>query len=99
MISSLAMRVREDRFAAAILRIWCPPSAFVKGFGRRPIAAVRQAPRPSSESVQGRNPREAEAGSTPAPYGTCAQSIWLLSFPLIRAAISRGSGFVHCILW
>ena len=41
----------------------------VKGFGRRPIAAVRQAPRPSSESVQGRNPREAEAGSMPAPYG------------------------------
>ena len=41
----------------------------VKGFGRRPIATVRQALGPSSESVQGRNPREAEAGSMPAPYG------------------------------
>jgi hypothetical protein len=26
---------------------------------------------------------------------TCAQSIWSLSFPLIRAAFSRGSGFVR----
>jgi hypothetical protein len=29
----------------------------VKGFGCRPIATVRQAPGPASESLQGRNPR------------------------------------------
>jgi hypothetical protein len=33
---------------------------------------------------------------TEPPPVTCAQSIWLLSFPLIRAAFSRGSGFVRC---
>jgi hypothetical protein len=40
-------------------------SGIVKGFGRRPIATVRQALRPSSESVQGRNPRGVEAGGMP----------------------------------
>ena len=32
---------------------------------------------------------------TEPPPVTCAQSIWLPSFPLIRAAFSRGSGFVQ----
>jgi len=32
---------------------------------------------------------------TEPPPVTCAQSTWLLSFPLIRAAFSRGSGFVR----
>src|SRR6516165_4196955 len=32
---------------------------------------------------------------TMPPPVTSAQSTWLLSFPLIRAAVSRGSGFVH----
>ena len=39
----------------------------VKGFGRRPIATVRQALGPSSESVQGRNPPEAETGNMRRP--------------------------------
>ena len=34
--------------------------------------------------------------NTEPPPVTGAQSIWLLSLPLIRAAFSRGSGFV---LW
>ena len=41
------------------------PTAFVKGFGRRPIGTVRQALGPSSESVQGRNPRGVEARTGP----------------------------------
>ena len=32
---------------------------------------------------------------TMPPPVTSAQSTWLLSFPLIRAAVSRGSWFVH----
>lgn len=40
-------------------------SAAAKGFGRRPIATVGQAPGPSSESAQGRNPRGVEVGKTP----------------------------------
>jgi len=37
----------------------------VKGFGRRPVRIVRQALGPSSESVQGRNPRGVEAKNMP----------------------------------
>src|SRR6516165_7097614 len=40
-------------------------SAVVKGFGRRPVRIVRQALGPSSESVQGRNPRGVEAENMP----------------------------------
>jgi hypothetical protein len=40
-------------------------SAYVKGFGRLPIGTVRQALGPSSESVQGRNPRGVEARNKP----------------------------------
>jgi hypothetical protein len=40
-------------------------TASVKGFGRRPIAAVGQTPGPSSESPQGRNPRGVEVGKAP----------------------------------
>jgi len=37
-------------------------SESVEGFGCRPIAALRLAPRPASESRQGRNPREVAGG-------------------------------------
>jgi hypothetical protein len=40
-------------------------SPCVKGFGRRPIATVGEAPGPSSESPQGRNPRGVEVGKAP----------------------------------
>jgi hypothetical protein len=38
----------------------------VKGFGRRPIATVGQAPGLSSESPQGRNPRGVKVGKSAA---------------------------------
>ena len=37
-------------------------SAPVEGFGCRPIAAMRLAPWPASESLQGTNPREMAGG-------------------------------------
>jgi hypothetical protein len=43
-------------------------SAFVKGFGCRPIATVGQAPGPVSESLQGKNPRG-------VGYGEC-RGLW-----------------------
>jgi hypothetical protein len=43
-------------------------SAPVQGFGRRPIEEVRQARGPSSESLQGKNPREVVRGRA-ARYG------------------------------
>jgi len=47
-------------------------AAFVKGFGWRPLAMIRLAPRPSSESLQGRNPREVKRGCC-----LRAMAIWL----------------------
>ena len=41
----------------------------VKGFGRRPIATSQQAAGPSSETLQGKNPREVEAWRCRALWG------------------------------
>jgi hypothetical protein len=50
-------------------------SVVVKGFGSRPIATIRLAPGPSSESFQGRNPRQMMCRVTRALYGARADRV------------------------
>jgi hypothetical protein len=47
----------------------CEMFAYVKGFGCRPVATVRLALGPSSESLQGRNAREVVCRRCRARYG------------------------------
>ena len=65
-------------------------SGIVKGFGRRPIAAVGQAPGPSSESPQGRNPRGVEVGKAPR-YGDLT-----VAWRMAEAVKARGSRNCEC---
>jgi hypothetical protein len=56
-------------------------AGFVKGFGWRPVAAVRLAVGPASESLQGRNPREGGRGGCRKRYGD-----WSVGRSIVTAA-------------